>query len=1099
MRNRRNWRGRIGLTLLATVLVLGAAHAGWAGPAAPAHGAPARTAGQGLSSVTLLTGDRVVVSTNGTTVVPGKGRAQVTFIRYRSGGDHYVVPRDAVRLIETGRLDKRLFDVDELIRDGYDDGHRSTLPLLVSYRTGVARPGIAGTRTARTLPVIHGAALVADKRPATWAALSGGSGIDRVWLDGLRRVVDDVSTPQIGAPVAWQAGYTGSGVTVAVLDTGVDASHPDLAGKVVAEQNFTEDLNPADTVGHGTHVASIIAGTGAASGGKYVGVAPDAKLYDGKVCADEGCSESAILAGMQWAAADVHAKVANLSLGGGDSPDIDPLEQAVNDLTARYGTLFVIAAGNAGPGDGTVSSPGSADAALTVGAVDKSDRLAPFSSRGPRVGDDAMKPDLTAPGVDIVAANATGTQLGDPVGDQYVSLSGTSMATPHVTGSVALLVQEHPQWTPERYKDTLMAAARPDPAQTGYQQGAGRVDVGRAVGQTLTSDPASVSLGRQSWPHGDDPVLTRTVTYRNSGPTDAALTVSAHIIGPDGAAPPAGLVALSTDTLTVPAGGQAQLTVTVDTRVASADGLWSGDLLATTAGGARVSTPIGVNKEVESYNLTVRELDRTGAPATDALSLLINTADGTGTELADPSGTVTVRVPKGSYDLAAYLFTDAADPAQSSVTLLDRPVLNLTADTTVTLDARTGRPVDVTVPDPSAQPGFVEAGYQRTTPAYPYGVSVLTPSFAGVYIGQQGAAAPAGQSYGEIAGMWAHPDATGNFGNSPDAYVVTEYPPGGLPNGFTKHYRAADLATVHDDYRTTEAGDGAAIDRMARSPLGGGDGFGVLVSLPREFTWHLNAGPQWIGDLMAGPPDQDGFPGMTTQLTSSPARYRAGHTYRDTWNAGPFGPAFPAPNSPEQFITRRGDTLIVALPLFSDAAGHMGGSAVDAVTVTLSRDGVQIGQSADGTFELPPATAAYTLDVTVTRTGFGGLSSAVHCTWTFHSGHSTGDGYTKVPVSAVRFTPRLDGNNAAPAGRPFTVPVSVQSQTGDAKVRRLGVRVSYDDGKTWRPAVLLPARDGWVALVDHPSGPGWVSLQASATDAAGNTVEQTIIHAYQLK
>ncbi|GAB3858608.1 hypothetical protein GCM10029963_58560 [Micromonospora andamanensis] len=211
------------------------------------------------------------------------------------------------------------------------------------------------------------------------------------------------SVPQIGAPAAHQAGFTGQGVRVAVLDTGVDAAHPDLTGRVAESRNFTEETNPGDIVGHGTHVASIIAGSGAASDGRNRGVAPDATVLSGKVCEEYGCTESAILAGMQWAATEVEADVVNLSLGGADTPEVDPLEEAVNTLTEQTGALFVISAGNAGRA-GTVGSPASADAALAVGAVDRDDQLADFSSQGPRVGDDALKPEITAPGVDIVAA-----------------------------------------------------------------------------------------------------------------------------------------------------------------------------------------------------------------------------------------------------------------------------------------------------------------------------------------------------------------------------------------------------------------------------------------------------------------------------------------------------------------------------------------------------------------------------------------------------------------------------------------------------------------------------------------------------------------------
>ncbi len=141
---------------------------------------------------------------------------------------------------------------------------------------------------------------------------------------------------------------------------------------------------------------------------------------------------------MQWAAAEKKAAVVNLSLGGPDGPDADPLEEAVDTLSKKYGTLFVTAAGNDGRA-GTVSSPGSADAALTVGAVDRSDALADFSSEGPRIGDGAVKPDITAPGVDIVAARATGTAMGSTVDDFYTAESGTSArpapaAPPHPPG-----------------------------------------------------------------------------------------------------------------------------------------------------------------------------------------------------------------------------------------------------------------------------------------------------------------------------------------------------------------------------------------------------------------------------------------------------------------------------------------------------------------------------------------------------------------------------------------------------------------------------------------------------------------------------------------
>jgi subtilisin family serine protease len=291
----------------------------------------------------------------------------------------------------------------------------------------------------------------------------------------MRRPTLDQSTAQIGAPAAWAAGRTGTGVTVAVLDTGIDATHPDLAGQVTAQMDFVGDSTVDDLVGHGTHVASTIAGTGAASGGKYKGVAPGAKLLNGKVCAGSFCPESAILAGMLWAA-ESGARVVNLSLGGADSPGADPLEEAVDALTEQYGTLFVVAAGNDGPAPGTVGSPAGAEAALAVGSVDRDGLVANDSSRGPRATDGALKPDVTAPGVGIVAARAANAGIGQPVDSHYLRLSGTSMATPHVAGAAAILAQTRPSWTAGQLKAALTASAAPNPASDVIAQGAGRVD-----------------------------------------------------------------------------------------------------------------------------------------------------------------------------------------------------------------------------------------------------------------------------------------------------------------------------------------------------------------------------------------------------------------------------------------------------------------------------------------------------------------------------------------------------------------------------------------------------------------------------------------------
>ena len=256
--------------------------------------------------VTLVTGDVVKVTTaadghRSVALLPGPD-GSVPDAAVNQVRDHlYVVPRTAVRLLAQHRVDVDLFDVTGLIADGYDDAHRATLPVILDYGKGAAAAARAATATAagarktRTLALLGDAVFVADKKRARsfWSSVTTGrdgtgtptalaDGAVRIDLDGRVHPVD-VSQPlqQIHAPQAWAAGYDGSGVTVAVLDTGYDPTHPDLAGRVSGSANFTNDPSVVDIQGHGTHVASTIAGSGAASGGTYRGVAPGAHLLVG--------------------------------------------------------------------------------------------------------------------------------------------------------------------------------------------------------------------------------------------------------------------------------------------------------------------------------------------------------------------------------------------------------------------------------------------------------------------------------------------------------------------------------------------------------------------------------------------------------------------------------------------------------------------------------------------------------------------------------------------------------------------------------------------------------------------------------------------------
>ncbi|HEV7707197.1 MAG TPA: S8 family serine peptidase, partial [Asanoa sp.] len=625
------------------------------------------------------------------------GRERITFHTLEVDGGLRVVPSDAVPLIAAGRLDADLFDVQRLIADGYGDATSPTLPLIM-------RGGGAAQRGKQTLPSINATTFAPAKDTLAdfWRAQTHGARLaapsTTIFLDGKVRATLDRSAAQIGAPQAWQRGLDGHGVKVAVLDTGIDATHPDLGGKVAETRNFSTSPDTVDHFGHGTHVASTIAGTGQASGGSRKGIAYGADLLIGKVLGDDGVGfESQIIEGMQWAAGS-GAKVVNMSLGGDPTDGLDPMSLAVDELSRQSGTLFVVAAGNAG-GTATVGSPGAARDALTVGAVDRADQIADFSSRGPRLGDQGLKPEITAPGVDIVAARAAGTTMGNPVDAYYTAASGTSMATPHVAGAAAILAQEHPDWTGAALKDALVSTAQTTLNLPVYAQGAGRVDVARATGQAVTGTGVA-DFGLHTV--GATPTsATRTVTYANSGGTPVSLALTAPTA-----------VKLSAATVTVPAHGTATVDATVDFESLPL-GTLSGWITATATGDLRVTTAVGAVKDGPVHRVTVRALDRAGQPT--AVPVLTLMGDDARSDVLGwaPDGGATYEVHEGTYLLHALIEDGARSDEQATLTAI--PELKVDRDIEVLVDARKGTPIRIETPRPAEQRAVLSYYVHRVT------------------------------------------------------------------------------------------------------------------------------------------------------------------------------------------------------------------------------------------------------------------------------------------------------------------------------------------------------------------------------------------------
>ncbi|MFE5092941.1 S8 family serine peptidase [Streptomyces sp. NPDC056638] len=1064
--------------------------------------------------LTLITGDRVTVDAKGRVVTfrPAEGREHIPVQRQIRDGHTLLVPADAHRLISSGKLDRRLFDVTELNRAENRRAQKAGLKLIVAYRGARAAAAKAevrdagATRVDRALKSLDAESVTTPERDAQdiWQALTSkpshgtqrttAAGIDRVWMNGIRRASLDKSVPQIGAPTAWKAGYTGKGVKIAVLDTGVDATHPDLQGQILGTKNFTASPDTKDRVGHGTHVSSIAAGTGAKSGGKFKGVAPDAKLLEGKVLDDNGFGDDAgILAGMEWAVAQ-GADIINLSLGGNDTPEVDPLEAAVNKLSADKGVLFAIAAGNEGDAAGTVGSPGSADAALTVGAVDDKDQLADFSSRGPRIGDGAIKPDVTAPGVDITAAAAPGSAIDQEVGQNppgYLTISGTSMATPHVAGAAALLKQQHPEWKYAELKGALTASTKPG-AYTPFQQGSGRIAVDKAIAQTVVADPVSMSFGVQQWPHTDDTPVSKKLTYRNLGTTDVTLDLAVTATGPAGKPAPAGFFGLGADKVTVPAGGTADVPLTVNTKLGgTADGTYSAYVVGT-GGGQSVRTAAAVEREIESYDLTVRTIGRDGKPAEFAdtdLYGLSGTALGQWLSPTSTAGTAKVRLPKGGYTLNGAVTVDPEDYSKGT-DWLTQPKLDVTKNLTVTLDARKAKPVNITVPATGTKSLLAAPDLQFTTDDGGYTYGWILDTYKNFHTAHFGPKVTDGSLSQHWLGSWSK-------GTSTRYDIAAGGPVTQAATGFERKYTTGQLAKVSLSLGSPAKGKTGEI--AAGGSLPGSDGGWAAWSLhkiPGNVTAYVSTADKvkWNFDFdQNGGVDEDGYPVIEAQYSlGDPQSFKAGKSYTKKVNTAVFGPAV----SSEYGILRDGDNIVGMLPLVADGHGNLGDSAYSSAKTVLYRNGKKFAQNEDpltglAPLAVPSAAADYRLTTSMRRsTALSPVSTRIDASWTFRSKRTSGP--AMLPVSTVRFTPNVTADSRVTAGRTASVPVTVQGAAAGKNLKSLTVYVSYDAGKTWKKSTVKAGK----VSVKNPAKGKSISYRADVTDKKGNKSSVSIYNAY---
>ena len=1244
---RRSTKARSRRTARSAALALVVALASAFAVAPPAAAQPARPAAAptvvSQHTITLLTSDVVDlrVMSNGdatATVRPATDRSSVSYATRKVGDALYVVPSDAMALIAAGKLDEELFNVSALVAAGHDDAHTTTIPLIVQYTPSRAKAAATavppGASAGLTLESINARSVREDKSKANqfWTALAGtgqastavASPVDKIWLNRDVTVTLADSVPQVGAPQAWAAGYDGTGVKVAVLDTGIDATHPDLdGGKVVAEANFSTDADTLDHFGHGTHVASIVAGTGEGSPAARKGVAPGASLINAKVLNSGGSGEFAgIIDGLEWAAAQ-GADVANMSLGtNAPSDGNDPLVQAVDAVSAASGMLVVVAAGNLGNGQSTIASPGWADAALTVGAVDKQDALAGFSSRGPRLGDYGIKPDITAPGVNIVAARATGTTLGPIVDGNYQQLSGTSMATPHVAGAAAILAQRFPDYSGQQLKDTLVSTSKTQPGQTVHQQGGGRLDVARGYSQQVYASPGTLNLGYFSYPQTGQAPVTKTVTYRNDTKADRTFDLSLRLSGKESGPAPAGMFTVSQPSVTVPAGGTADVTVTVDPGAGSLD-LYGGYLVAT-GGDVVVHTSVGAYVEPEMYNLTVSGIARDGRPAAViSWAELWSLAGGSfeAKYYSQTSSTVSFRVRPGTYNLAGYLATaDAVNVYALEVAMVSRPQLEITGDTAITLDARTAKPIVLNTQKPTAPTTFtlsyhrdlgernfhssftlsppISKGYASPTgtvtkgyfefysrwdlvappllaqvskpqkiPLEPQPMSYALPvdgvhKLPVVYVGLGKPEDYAGRdvrgkialiSRGETtfaqkvanataAGAWGavifnnRPGlllaGAGNPGEvsiraftldqdpglmlvdllrqgpvtmqvsgtavSPYFYDLLLPEPQRVPASLTYDINRANTAEIATAYRADASAVGTDVRHISRPWPTFSVGFAREIPRPLRRTYYVSANDtDWWHVAWSNYP----FDG---EFHSGYTRYKPRTTLSEDWFGRVSRPGATALLDTQ--ATRTDDEFALAILPFSDAGGHHGwATSGDVLSTKLYTGATLLAQTSAapiGTFPVLADPATYRLVFNGKRSNaWSRYATETNTTWTFASRR----GEERPALPQVDYELDLDRYNQAPERSTYTFTVHAGHVPGvdGPAIRTVKVWVSYNDGGTWQKADLSAEGTGsFEASVKHPrvaSTSGAVSLRVTATDTAGNSIDQTIIRAYGLK
>lgn len=1073
--------------------------------------------------IKLITGDtvNVFVTSNGKKFysIEPADPTQINrhFVKVLIQNRTYIFPLD----VNLKKVDKELFDIDYLVEEGYYN--ESFIPIIVSYTEG-ASVNVAdltasinskfreGGKTvldiSRDIRMFHMMAMKIRKEisgskiGAAFKELVNSPYVLKIWLDRKVHVSLDESVPLINADDVWAEGYKGEGLKIAILDTGIDKTHPSLDDlddnpsttdpKVIYEVSEVPDEDPTDYYGHGTHCAGIAAGTGGGTG--YVGVAPQAYLMNVKVLDMYGWGyDSWIISGIEDAV-DNGADVISMSLGGCATSDDDPLAQAVNEAVDN-GVVVAVAAGNSGWDDTpfTIDSPGVAAKAITVGASDRSDDLAYFSSRGPTP-EYNVKPDVLAPGVDITSSVP---------GGGWDSWSGTSMATPHVAGAAALLKQALESklndlgigYDPEYMKDLIVSTAV-DLGMDIYHQGSGRIDVYAAYNSKLLIHCSVLSFGVVELGSG---VQTKTFTVYNIDSVDVTVDeVSLSFVDAATGTDYSSAVSIEwydeynnpiTLPYTVSSGHYVYATLSIDTDSLPTT-IFSGKLVLTD-GFADYRVIFGISK---LNSVIVHKIDRDGNDASDHMVLTVKANPSSESDLkynslggwTDSSGEVEFHLSEGTY-----YFVSVNEYDDGSVYLTSFKA-SIVGNTIIDLDDGDAQPVTLT---PNRDDVVIASREVSLT-------LDLTDSIGGYY--------------SIISTLSFYPPQT-HYLTDTDLYVKTYYQYYPERDMIPSEPRVIDTDTF---YSVAFAEKGINTPKnyvVSESDLTYSNVSYHTAMVGREAAGYAEwAHPyDWWGEAWAW-----GFE-MTVPTRRIEARRFADAEYStDVWR---YSDMDDTGNPSWEYWSGYWGSMptvehVMAYPLRTSIGGwwesdesrvHLSVDQYDSLyryaygdcdigggTINyIKRDGetLVLGDSFCTwySFSIDEDGNPHQYEISTTWSSGHALSTEVDTLATLNFDPSNPD--LEVPYINISFSPEPDLESTIPPG---DVKVTLNALDWGSGVATVDLSYSLDDGATWNHVTLShPSSDTWIGDLGNVASGKYISLRIIASDNLGNSISQDIIRA----